>query len=135
MSRKQGKSVEEQVNLVRQYLGGKIGIRQAARMGGVDEETVKAWIRNYEAEGVSAFLPHKNKVYSQEVKRRAVESYLAGEGSLSDICKRYGIRERTTLRSWIKVYNGGGNLGSVKHSGGGSYMKQGRETTRPSGLR
>ena len=28
------------------------------------------------------------------------------------------------------MYNGGGDLCSVKHSGGGSYTKQGRETTQ-----
>ena len=34
------------------------------------------------------------------------------------------------LRSWIKVYNAHGDFNSVKQSGGGSYMKQGRETTQ-----
>ena len=130
MSRKQEKNAEEKVKIVRQYLQGEISIAQAAELGGVDWETAKDWIRNYESEGVSAFLPHKNKAYSPEIKYRAVESYLGGEGSLSDICKRYGIRAKRTLRDWIKVYNDGGDPGSVKHSGGGSYMKQGRETTQ-----
>ena len=130
MSRKQKKSAEEKVKIIRQYQQGEISISQAAELGEVDFETAKEWIRNYESEGVSAFLPHKNKAYGPEIKHRAVESYLAGEGSLSDICKRYGIRSKRTLLNWIKVYNGGGDLSSVKHSGGGSYMKQGRETTQ-----
>ena len=70
MSRKQKKSAEEKVKIIRQYQQGEIS-----------------------TEGVSAFLPHKNKAYNPEIKRSAVESYLAGEGSLSEICKRYGIRE------------------------------------------
>ena len=130
MSRKQKKSAEEKVKIIRQYQQGEISISQAAELGEVDFETAKEWIRNYESEGVSAFLPHKNKAYNPEIKRSAVESYLAGEGSLSEICKRYGIRSKRTLLNWIKVYNGGGDLSSVKHSGGGSYMKQGRETTQ-----
>ena len=108
MSRKQKKSAEEKVKIIRQYLQGEISISQAAELGEVDWETAKQWIQNYESEGVSAFLPHKNKVYSPEIKRRAVESYLAGEGSQSEICKRYGIRGKITLQGWIRVYNGGG---------------------------
>ena len=130
MSRKQKKSAEEKEKIVRQYLQGELSISQASALGGVDFETAKEWIRNYESEGVSAFLPHKNKAYNPEIKRSAVESYLAGEGSLSELCKRYGIRAKRTLLDWIKVYNGGGDLSSVKYSGGRSYMKQGRETTQ-----
>ena len=88
MSREQKKSAEEKVKIIKQYLQGEISIAQAAELGEVDWETAKDWIRNYESEGVSAFLPHKNKAYSPEIKRSAVESYLAGEGSLSGICKR-----------------------------------------------
>ena len=91
MSRKQEMSAEEKVSIIRRYLEGEISTSQAAQLGDVDFETMKGWIRNYESEGVSVFLPHKNKAYSPEMKRRAVESYLAGEGSLSDICKKYGI--------------------------------------------
>ena len=130
MSRNQKKNAEEKVKIVRQYLQGEISITRAAELGGVDWGTAKQWIRNYESEGVSAFAYEKNKAYSPEIKRKAVEAYLTGEGSLTDICKRYGIRGKKTLQSWIKVYNGGGDLCSVKHSGGGSYMKQGRETTQ-----
>lgn len=130
MSRKQKKSAEEKVRIIRRYLQGEISISQAAQLGGVDWVTAKEWIRNYETEGESAFLPHKNKSYSPELKHCAVGAYLAGEGSLFDICKRFEIRAKATLQGWIKVYNSGGDLGSVKHSGGGSYMKQGRETTQ-----
>ncbi|WP_204901758.1 helix-turn-helix domain-containing protein, partial [Pseudoflavonifractor capillosus] len=47
-----------------------------------------------------------------------------------DICRKYHIGNRAQLRDWIKVYNAHGDFNSVKHSGGGSYMKQGRETTQ-----
>ena len=32
--------------------------------------------------------------------------------------------------NWLKVYNAHGDFNSVKHSGGGSYMKQGREKAK-----
>ena len=48
----------------------------------------------------------------------------------SDYKVKIAAEVKGTLRDWIKVYNDGGDPGSVKHSGGGSYMKQGRETTQ-----
>ena len=59
-----------------------------------------------------------------------MSDYLNGGGSLRDICRKYKISDVHILRNWIKVYNAHGDLGSVKHSGGGSYMKQGRDTTQ-----
>ena len=69
----------------------------------------------------------KNRIYSIETKEAAVKSYLAGEGSQRDICRRYEIRDHHILRDWIKVYNSGKDF---KRMHGGSRMKQGRETTQ-----
>ncbi len=130
MPQKQKLSVEEKVEIIQMYLHGEIGITKAAQICGVTRTTLKGWIRNYEADGVDAFLPHKNRAYSPGLKYQAVTAYLSGEGSLAEICIKYHIRQETQLRHWIKVYNNGGELSSVKHSGGGSYMKQGRDTTK-----
>ena len=130
MPYKQKLSVEEKVWIVQEYLKGRISMNEAARRSGVRWESFNGWIRNYEADGVDAFLPHKNRVYSPELKKAAVEEYLSGVGSLSKICKKYHIRSSVQLRNWIRVYNAHGDFNSVKHSGGGSYMKQGRETTQ-----
>ncbi len=130
MPQKQKLSVEEKVRIVRDCITEKVSITKASEMGGVDFETVKTWIRIYENEGVSGFLYKKNRVYSAELKEAAVMEYLRGGGSLQEIAKKYGIRGKMTLQSWIKVYNAHGDLNSIKYSGGGSYMKQGRETTQ-----
>ncbi|WP_416810569.1 helix-turn-helix domain-containing protein [Coprococcus comes] len=37
-----------------------------------------------------------------------MNDYLNGEGSLQDICTKYGIRSHRQLFDWIKVYNSGG---------------------------
>lgn len=120
--------LEEKVKLLQDYLNGKIGLREAARRGGVSRDSITQWARNYEADGVEAFLPHKNRVYTPELKKKAVEEYLSGTGSQNDICKKYHIRKQTQLKEWIKVYTIHGDFDSVKKTGG-SYMKQGRETT------
>lgn len=130
MPQKQKLSIEKKIEIIRDYLKGRISMSEAARRGGVTWETIQCWVRNYEANGADAFLPHKNRVYSPEQKRQAVKDYLSSAGSISDICKKYQIRDRESLRAWIQVYNAHGDFNSVKHSGGGSYMKQGRETTQ-----
>ena len=84
----------------------------------------------YRCEGALGLASDQNKVYSPELKKKAVESYLTHGYSQNGACEKYGIRSRGLLRNWIKEYNAHGDFYSVKHSGGGSYMKQGRETTR-----
>ena len=130
MSGQQKLEAEEKVKIIREYLSGKIGMCEATRRGGVNKTTMAQWVRNYKADGIDAFLPYKNRVYSAEQKWQAVKDYLSGEVSVSDICKKYRIRHRETLRSWGQVYNAHGDFNSVKHSGGGSYMRQEQETTQ-----
>ena len=45
------------------------------------------------------------------------------------ICQKYCIRSTMALQKWIKVYNARGDFNSRKNSGGGSYIKEGRDTT------
>ena len=95
---------------------------------GIDSRTVCDWVRLYETEGVSAFLPRKgNRCYQPELKEAAVRDYLTGQGSLRQICKKYKIRSTYQLRTWIKVYNGHKDF---KKQIGGSRMTKGRETTQ-----
>ncbi len=44
--------------------------------------------------------------------------------------QKYKLRNERQLSNWIKVYHAHGDFNSVKFSGGGSYMKQGRDTTQ-----
>ena len=54
--------------------------------------------------------------------------YLTCRGSLDDICKKYGIRSRSKLQTWIKKYNGHEELTS-SGTGGMMIMTKGRKTT------
>lgn len=122
---------EEKGRLVQRFLNGQMGIIEVSRKTGANPASIRLWIARYEAEGVEAFLPHeRNRAYRPDEKRQAVQDYLSGEGSLLDICKKYKIKSTHQLRNWIKVYNAHGDFNLIKHSGGGSYMKQGRETTQ-----
>lgn len=130
MPQKQKLNPQQKVLLVWKCLNQEMGVRAAGHAYGIAHSTVRRWIAQYEAEGEAAFLPHKrNRIYSPEAKLNAVKDYLSGGGGYVDICKKYKIRDVHILQRWIKVYNARGDFDSVTHSEGGSYMKQGRETT------
>lgn len=116
MSRKSKIDAVKKVEIVEKYLNGELSQKGAAKMFGVNKRSVQDWIRIYK----------KNKRYSKELKLQAVHAYLSGEGSLDEICVRFGIRQHPQLSSWIKVYNEGKEL---KELTGGSAMKKARKTT------
>lgn len=131
MSQRSKLSPEEKVKIIHKYMNGVVSLNSAAAEAEVDWTTLQRWVVQYGAEGVAAFLPNRRKrIYSPELKLQAVQDYLSGKGSLIEISKKYGLRDKKQLRNWLKVYNVHGDFNSVKFSGGGSYMKQGRDTTQ-----
>ena len=131
MPHKQKATLETKVRIAQACIAGKMSQSEASQKAGVHWSTISKWVNQYKAEGASAFLPHeRNRVYSSELKRKAVQDYLKGDGSLLDICRKYKIQSDRQLRAWIKVYNAHGDLNSVKSSGGGSYMRKTRSTTQ-----
>lgn len=105
MGRKPKYSVEEKLNAVREYLDGNESMNSIAKHLNISFQSFKQWVTNYEAMGTDAFATSQNKHYSKVEKEQAVAAYLAGEGSLMDICKRFKILSTRQLRSWIKKYN------------------------------
>ena len=131
MPHKKKATVEEIIRVIHAYLSEEIELKDAAQQLQVHTSTIRRWIRHYKAEGIQFFMPHEhNRVYSAELKMKAVLSYLNGEGGYMFICQKYKIRSTCQLRDWIKLYNAHGDLNSRKHSGGGSYMSKVRNTTQ-----
>jgi transposase len=131
MSRKSKIAIAEKTRITQEYTEGNISREEAARQAGVVPDVITDWARIYRREGALSLVTEgKNRVYSPELKKQAVLEYLSGGYSQHNICEKYGIRSRRQLRSWIEMYNTHGDFNSVKFSGGGSYMKQGRYTTQ-----
>lgn len=128
---------ERLIEAVSKYLKGEGRAEEWASWIGIHRNNFYRWVRKYQAKGITG-LKHEygkryirtNPIYTTELKTKAVQAYLSGEGSQKAICEEFGIRSNHALRNWIKVYNGHGDFNSVRQSGGGSYMKQGRETTQ-----
>lgn len=133
MSRRSKYSAEEKLKIVEACLSGKIGVYEAGRQAEVDHKTIVEWISRYKAEGPSAFMPtERNRIYPVELKRQVVEEYLAGKGSLQNICEKYKIRSKAQLRNWIKVYN---RHEDFKTQSGGSHMTKPRKTSQDERLK
>ena len=130
MPNKQKRKVEEKVRIIREYLQGEVSLCEGAREAGVAHTTFRGWVNVYENQGIESFTQKGYQHYSVETKTAAVNDYQKGNGSIVDICKKYKIKDTKILRNWLKVYNAHGDFNSVKQSGGGSTMKQGRETTQ-----
>ena len=69
MPNKEKISAEKKVQIVREYLSNRIGIAEAARRVGADEETVKGWVNRYENEGTSGFIDKENRTYNPQLSR------------------------------------------------------------------
>ena len=127
MPRKTNLNYEERLQLITDYLEGRIGYCEAEKR----YSKFEFFLEQYKYNGASALEPSKgkNNSYSCEIKLAAVMDYLTGKGSLKTICAKYKIPSDSILRRWIKVYNEHGDFNKRKHSGGGSYMKKTRKTT------
>ena len=122
-------SAEARLAAAKACAEGRMSLSEAARRLGVGWTNVREWTARYREKGASAFQETGGgPKYSPEMKLQAVKEYLEDKGSMKEIAARYGLRSKTSLRNWIKVYNGGGDLS--QRGSGGSRMNTGRETTQ-----
>lgn len=130
MSRKAKLTNEQRTMAVEEYLNGKSGCTNIAKKYGIHKSTFTEYVRRAKAEGIDSLrISNKNKKYSKATKLAAVEDYLAGKGSQSEICEKYKITKKSTLQKWIKCYNSGKDFKEHSRSERGITMKKGRKTT------
>ncbi len=126
--RKRKYKPETIIHIVKANLESGIAIYRLSEQYGIHRGRIQEWIEQYKTNGESAFFYEEhNRVYCEETKRQAIKEYLAGKGSQREIAAKYGLRNRTQLRDWIKVYNSG--RGFQRKMTGGSRMKEARPTT------
>ena len=103
-------------------------IKSANKLG-VSATTIKSWIRIYKTFGYQGLITSKtNKFYDDKTKLKAVEDYLNGIGSFSQICIKYHISSCSVLEDWIRLYNNGHKIFSHNNKGDRT-MTKGRKTT------
>lgn len=121
-------SPEEKIEWVEKIIQNKESVYSVASKIGVHPSSIDTWVRNYKSIGAEVFFRKGWTKRSSAEKKAAVEDYLAGKGSLRDICAKYKITDTCQLRTWIKQYNGHEILKS-SGIGGSPIMTKGRKTT------
>ena len=122
-------ATEEKLKYARLCYEGKMSITEAGRQLNVSRSCIAKWTCLYKEHGELAFKDTgKNNVYTDELRKEAVLSYLKGEGSYIRIAAKYGLRSSTQLNRWVKMYNSGEDFS--KRMSGGSRMKTSRTTTK-----
>ena len=121
-------SAEQKAEIARLYLEKGESKSFIAKRYGINEMAVHKYTLQYQAQGIETFINNgKNRTYSAELKKQAINAYMNGEGSTREIAAKYGLRSPTQLINWIKVYNSG--RGFQRKMTGGSRMKEARPTT------
>lgn len=121
-------SPEEKIEWVEKVIQNKESVYSVASKIGVHPSSIDTWVRNYKSIGTEAFFRKGWTKRSSAEKKAAVEDYLAGKGSLRDVCAKYKITDTYQLRTWIKQYNGHEIL-KDSGTGGSPIMTKGRKTT------
>ena len=116
------------IEAVKKWIAGEGSQRSLATEIGIDSSTFRTYVARYRNSGIGDFIGEaNNRVYSTELKLKAIAAYKNGEGSFRSIASKYGLRSETQLKKWIEVYNSG--EGFRRKMSGGSRMKETRSTT------
>ena len=127
--RKKRIAPEKVIEAVHLYLNGQGSMSSHAKELGIKTNRFHELVVKYETFGPAGLSKGKNLKYSAETKRAAVTEYLSGGTSQAQVCKKYKIKDRTTLRGWLKVYTGHKELRPSRGRGSERYMTKGRATT------
>ena len=107
MGRKPKCTIEEKISAVEDYLNGIRSVSEImVDLSIKSTRTIRNWILAYQNGGIEALCSvTANHSYSSEFKIEMVRKYINGEGSVTDLCARYGIPSHATLQKWISLYN------------------------------
>ena len=105
MSKPRYSPIEKQ-RIIESYQNGQVSYADLREHFGINPDTIYKWIKKYELYGIDAFIKLKgNSSYTKEFKEMCVIEYIAGKGSLMDICAKYNISSDSVLNAWVECYN------------------------------
>jgi transposase len=122
-------SLEEKIKIINDFIEGTYSVSELESIYNTYSATIYDWVYKFERYGVEGIKESSSwRKYSKQLKIQAVNDYLSGDFSLREVTRKYEIPSTTTLRQWIKKYNGHREL---KDTGKGrsNSMTKGRKTT------
>lgn len=99
-------SAAEKLRAVQDYLGGGYTLRELGARYNIHHSNISKWVLLYQTwgkEGLARQL--KNQKYSDELKKEVVDTYLATNCSLYDLCRRFKVRNFSTVQFWLAKEN------------------------------
>ena len=131
MGRESKLTIDQKLSAIKEYNDGNGSYVSIAIKLGISKTAFRNMVKHYNAGDLDAISNKKtNRRYSKELKLSAVNDYLDGKGSLTDICLKYKIISNVQLRRWILWYNGHKEFKEPSRSGTEKYMTKGRKTTQ-----
>lgn len=98
--------MEDKLFVVNEIILENKSIGQVSREHNILRSTLSDWIRKYKLFGEDGLRPYKQKyVYSEAIKKKAVEEFLFERASKLSIVKKYNISSKAVLLGWITNYN------------------------------
>jgi transposase-like protein len=99
-------TAEEKLELLEEFAQSGIGARTFEHQHSLGHPTLAQWRMRYERDGLEGLSEaRKNKHYPASRKLAAVLAYQNGEGTLSELTMRFGLRSSKQLLDWISKYN------------------------------
>jgi transposase len=128
LSRRSKYTPEEKIAILYELENGQTSHKDVSEKYEVGLTTLYEWRHRYELYGYEGLdVRTNNKSYPEELKLQAVQDYLSGHYTQTQIIDKYKIAERKQLRDWLSKYNSHSSLKSYK-SGGAHAMTKGRST-------
>ena len=84
------------------------GDKSIGKMLGIPHETVKRWLYAYRALGKEALFVTSHRKYDHETKVRAARAVVEGEMTKPEAMKAYGLKSKTQIDTWCRLYRSGG---------------------------
>lgn len=75
---------------------------------GIPRDTVKHWLYTYRALGKEAVLMATHTTYPHALKVEAAKAVVEEKMSKSDAMKTYGLKSKTQIETWCRLYREGG---------------------------
>ena len=97
----------EKLAILTEYQQSALSMKATAKQYNIDASTLKRWRDKYKRDGLEGLKEtHKNNHYSKQLKQMAVQSYLAGDGTLQSLTMKFDLRSAKQLQDWVSLYNG-----------------------------
>lgn len=123
-------SYETKIQVVIRCLQHKTNPNFEAKQLKISPNTVREWIRKYQAEGEAGLRTSRGwKSYTKELRLAAVTDVLSGGHSVLGVTKKYQISSASVLGKWISKYTKGTEQKPNRRGKGVSPMNKGRKTT------